>query len=63
MSFAMDESTTSRLDGRGSRVVRIESRNPVSGCETGRPISDKDDSRKRDSTTARCCESFHSKQI
>jgi len=63
MSLAMDESVTGRLDGRGSGVIRVESRDPVSGCETGRSIPDKDDSRERDSTIARRCESFHSKQI
>lgn len=59
----MDESAIGRLDGRGSGVVRVESRNPVSGCEIGRSIPDKENSRERGSTTARRCESFHSKQI
>jgi len=63
MSLTMDESAISWLDGWGSGIIWVEPWDPISGCKTCRFISDKNDSRERDSTTAWRCKSFHSEQI
>lgn len=60
MPIAVDESAADRLDGRGTGILRAQSRDSLSGREIGRSLPDEDDGRQGDSAVARRCESFHS---